>query len=141
MSTRTVTLAVVASLGLGACGDSGGAGSVNLAPAQAVTIPIAHDLGNLDPAVLQGEAETEVAGNVFDSVVRVDTLGGRIAPADQIGIDCVDRTSPAVAVDQGPHSTPAKGCPKAPDLALGDPQKLGGLLLGETPGFHLGEDG
>jgi oligopeptide transport system substrate-binding protein len=79
-SLRTVTLAVLASLVLGACGDSSSPGAVNLAPTQEVAIPIAHDLGNLDPALAVGEAEIAVDGNVFNGVVRANNAGGSVQP-------------------------------------------------------------
>ncbi len=77
---RTVVLAVAASLLIGACGDTGTGGAVSLAPDQNVTIPIARPLGNLDPAEVQDEAEAAVAGNLFDGVVRVDSVGGAVVP-------------------------------------------------------------
>lgn len=77
---RTVSLAVASTLLLGACGDNGTGGAVNLAPDQSVTIPIARDLGSLDPAVVLGQAETGVAANLFDTLVRVDAVGGAVVP-------------------------------------------------------------
>lgn len=73
-------LAVAASLLIGACGDTGTGGAVNLAPDQNVTIPIARQLGNLDPAEVQDEPEAAVAANLFDGVVRVDSVGGAVVP-------------------------------------------------------------
>jgi ABC-type oligopeptide transport system substrate-binding subunit len=62
------------------CGDNTGAGAVNLAPNQTVTIPIGHDLGNLDPAIAQGEAQVAVDANLFDGVVSAGNPGGSIRP-------------------------------------------------------------
>jgi ABC-type oligopeptide transport system substrate-binding subunit len=71
---------IAGSLLLGGCGDNSGAGAVSLAPNQSVTLPIAHDLGNLDPAVAQGEAELAVDGNLFNGVVSAANPGGSLHP-------------------------------------------------------------
>jgi ABC-type oligopeptide transport system substrate-binding subunit len=71
---------IAGSLLLGGCGDNSGAGAVSLARNQSVTFPIAHDLGNLDPAVAQGEAEVAVDGNLFDGVVSAANPGGSVHP-------------------------------------------------------------
>jgi ABC-type oligopeptide transport system substrate-binding subunit len=76
---RTLAL-FVALLLLAGCGDNGGAGAVNLALNQSVTFPIGHDLGNLDPALAQGEAEVAVDRNLFDGVVSADHPGGSVQP-------------------------------------------------------------
>ncbi len=80
MTPRGIALVVLASLVLPGCGDNGGAGAVNLSPNQNVTIPIAHALGNLDPAEVQDQADADVAGNLFDGMVRIDSVGGAVVP-------------------------------------------------------------
>jgi ABC-type oligopeptide transport system substrate-binding subunit len=71
---------MAASLLLAGCGENSGAGAVNLAPNQSVTLAIDHDPGNLDPAVAVGEAEMAIDANLFDGVVRADNPGGVVQP-------------------------------------------------------------
>src|SRR5258708_21286521 len=80
MKSRSMMVLLLSSLVLAGCGDNGGAGAVNLAPDQNVTISIAHELGSLDPAGLPSQAEADVAGNLFDGAVRVSSVGGAVVP-------------------------------------------------------------
>lgn len=77
---RTLAPLIAALLLLAGCGENSGAGAVNLAPNQSVTLPIGHDLGNLDPALAGGETEVAVDANLFDGVVSADNLGGSVQP-------------------------------------------------------------
>jgi len=77
---RTLASLFAALLLLAGCGDNSGAGAVNLDPNQSATLPIGHDLGNLDPALAQGETEVAVDGNLFDGVVSADNPGGSVQP-------------------------------------------------------------
>jgi oligopeptide transport system substrate-binding protein len=71
---------LLSSVVLAGCGDNSGAGAVNLAPDQNVTVAIAREFGSLDPARLTSQADADVAGNLFNGVVRVSSVGGAVVP-------------------------------------------------------------
>ena len=65
---------VLACLLVGACSNgSPGAGSpTSLANDQTLRFPIQHDLATLDPAMIDSDAESEIAHNLFDGLLKFD---------------------------------------------------------------------
>jgi oligopeptide transport system substrate-binding protein len=74
MLRSTVTAALCALLVV-ACTNGSGAlpKPTGLAANQALRFPIQHDVSTLDPAMIDSEAEAEVAHNLFDGLLKYDS--------------------------------------------------------------------
>jgi oligopeptide transport system substrate-binding protein len=72
---RSTVCAALSALMLGACSSGSGAlpQPAGLADDQTLRFPIQHDVSTLDPGMIDSEAEAEIAHNLFDGLLKVDS--------------------------------------------------------------------
>jgi oligopeptide transport system substrate-binding protein len=70
---KTICAGAAAGLVLVSCSGSSGTAGTGLASGQTLRFPILGDFGTLDPGVLSAETDSQVAQNLFNGLIRLDS--------------------------------------------------------------------